>query len=821
MLAVTLLPLPRAHAATTTYASQAALDSAVSSFAAKTTEDFSSVTAYTALSPPVDFDGFSLARSGSSGTYGYPYLMPNLQTSLYWNPAAPAVPGIRVSVDTFRGTEARFTFDPETVGFGFEYVDWNDQGSERSYLIVTTTVSTFEVHAPVDGSAQFLGVSVPEGEEILSARWVGNNTEEVVGAWNFETWTIKSLDLEVAATSPSSVAPGGVGAVELSVVNEGTADSTGTVVSYTPPTGVSIDVASLASGCTGPAAGPILCSLHDVAVGATSDLSIPISIPVATAEGTTFTGGALSVVANEVDDDGGTGVAPDIVAGPLESNLTTTIADPGAANGVAPGSSTVLNASVANGGPSSATNVTLVVTPPPLVDFTQGSLPPNCSADTPAAGSATCVLPTISAGSSSAIELPIDVDLTAAANAELSVAGSGATADNSDPDGDAATVMVSTGDLVSDLVLAIGDVGPVADGEQHVATVTLANDGPSPALSPTVVYTPPAGVALARDALDSLCAADSPQPESVTCTLADIAAGDDATIEIALLIGDGFAGGTGSAIATSANADPDGAAASHAVTVPAPGPTGSTISGSVFLDADRNARLGAGESDLTGVVVMLSGAGPDDELGTSDDEVVQTTTTKSPYIFTNVANGDYLISVDQSTIPVGLYSTTDNSVANTRRVTVDDTDITTAHFGTYYALLSGVVRSSDGTPLAGLELVVTDAAGTQFVTTTRSDGSFAIEGTDEAPLVRGSASITGTTNDGRVIRQDAVVSSVLGVTLEVVVADETGQLPVLAFTGTWSRSTLLFGLMLLAIGATLRNFAILAPAGNDSSSSRR
>ncbi len=798
-------------AASSTYDDEADMAAALSDSAVKVTEDLADLSTSTLLNPPIDLDGFTISSSGSNGTYGLPYLATSLDAWLYWNANAPAGPGVYVSVDhPFRATELVLDFDPETTGFGFNYVDWND-GSERSYLIVTTNLSTFELHGPISVAGappEFFGFSVPEGEEIQRVQWVSvPYIPEVIGIWNMQTWTPQQLDLEVSATSPVTVPPGGVGAVELSVINEGTAIGTGAIVSYSPPSGVSIDVASLSAGCVGGQAGPVACSIADVAVAATATLSIPITVPSTAIEGTTFTGGSLTVVADEtddVDDDGGLGSPPSVTVSAAESDLTTAVVDPGASVGVTPGTTAVLNLSVSNDGPSPAAAASLVVTLPSSVSLSDGTVPPDCAVGTPTVGSISCALGAIAADSAAEVQLPILVDAAAAPATVLGLGGSGAaTSDSVDQDGDLTVVSVTTGARVSDLGVELANIGFVSAGEERSVPAAISNDGPSIAVGTTFVYTPPSGTSLARDQLSTGCIADVPQTDSLTCTLPDLAVGSQTSVTIPLVMGDSPpsspATGTGSAEARSAGIDPDGGATTHVITTGDPDSIGVTVTGRVFLDGNRDGQAGTGEDDLTGVVVQLIGSGSDGVVDTTDDVVLQTVETMSPYIFAEVADGDYRVSVDRSTVPVGLYSTDDVNDAGfgSARLTVTGANISAQNLGHYYAAVSGVVRSPSGSPLTNVDIVLIDAVGRRFEAETDGTGSYTITGSADSPLTIGPASLSITSGAGPAVTQHVVITSGRQATVDIVA--EIGP-PVLAFTGDRSRMIVFLGLILCAIG---------------------
>jgi uncharacterized repeat protein (TIGR01451 family) len=85
----------------------------------------------------------------------------------------------------------------------------------------------------------------------------------------------------------------------------------------------------------------------------------------------------------------------------------------------------------------------------------------------------------------------------------------------------------------------------------------------------------------------------------------------------------------------------------------------STIAGVVWRDADGDMMQGSGEIGLMGMVVTLTGAGPDGLFGTTDD-FTRTTTASSTgaYSFSLLPAGDYRVSVDSATLAGGYVLTT-------------------------------------------------------------------------------------------------------------------------------------------------------------------
>ena len=118
------------------------------------------------------------------------------------------------------------------------------------------------------------------------------------------------------------------------------------------------------------------------------------------------------------------------------------------------------------------------------------------------------------------------------------------------------------------------------------------------------------------------------------------------------------AGFTGDDTFTYTICDPAGACSTATVTVTVA--ILGSLTGQVWLDIDLDGVIDTGETDISGVRVVLDYAGPDGVFGTGDDQLgIAETFTASPYLFDNLVPGVYRVTVDLSTLPSDLYWTYD------------------------------------------------------------------------------------------------------------------------------------------------------------------
>jgi outer membrane autotransporter protein len=174
------------------------------------TEDFSSATSGTLVSPdgtPDTWNGFSVSVYGhGTPVWGPSTYQLSLSSAIWWNASTPGVPGIYGSVGSEGGTDLGISFRPSSstiAGFSFDFVDWNDEGQRSKFVIFASDDTQTVVTGPsndLDKPPQNFAVTlsaedIAAGKYITEIRLINESGEsEVVGFYNFRFLTNPVLD---------------------------------------------------------------------------------------------------------------------------------------------------------------------------------------------------------------------------------------------------------------------------------------------------------------------------------------------------------------------------------------------------------------------------------------------------------------------------------------------------------------------------------------------------------------------------------------------------------------------------------------------------
>ena len=396
------------------------------------------------------------------------------------------------------------------------------------------------VHNPEPGTIANTATVSGGGDSVA-----GNNTATDVGP------TTSEADLDLTKTVDQSVVPsGGQVTFQLTVLNRG--PSTATTVTIDDPLGGSyttITVDTSQGTCTT----TVHCDLGDLAANTTATVTINATVA---ASDTTLANTATTASATTDPSPGNNSATAGFVV-PASANLTLTktlTANPAAANptaGLADGA--VYTLTVRNLGPDTATTVD-VTDPLPALFTPSAVTAPGFSCNLPPAGGTLVCTSASLTVADGAQTITITGTLAAATAGTVVENGAWIDASERDPDPDSASAADATLVIPSaDLALTKFASSPSAQpGDQVTFTLTLTNNGPSPAQNITITDPLPSGLQFV-----SASAGCSFAASTVTCTLATLASGATATLTITTSPTGAAAGQTLTNTATVTSTTPD------------------------------------------------------------------------------------------------------------------------------------------------------------------------------------------------------------------------------------------------------------------------
>ncbi|MGY3266229.1 Ig-like domain-containing protein [Lysobacter sp. HA35] len=338
-------------------------------------------------------------------------------------------------------------------------------------------------------------------------------------------------DVSIAfANVPATATPNSAITYDLNVASAGPDPANGATVTYDVPnalTGVSITCAA-----SGGAVCPSTAGLTDL-----SALAIPTfpsgGAVVFTISGTTPAGGTLASTATvgmpagvaDPTPANNTASASTVVTSPADVSVTNVVATPGP---YLAGQNVTYTITVTNAGPGTSSNVSLSDALPTGTTFVSLSTPGGWSATTPAVGtngSINATIASFASGASAVSTLVARID-PSTSNGVAIVDTATVSAATLDPDNTnnsaTANFVVSAGADIS-MTKTLVTVGPYYEGQDLQYTLVVANAGPATATNVQVTDTP------TNLTITNVSGAGC---TALPCTIASLASGASATIDV-------------------------------------------------------------------------------------------------------------------------------------------------------------------------------------------------------------------------------------------------------------------------------------------------
>lgn len=484
-----------------------------------------------------------------------------------------------------------------------------------------------------------------------------------------DTIQLSIADLSLVKSETASPSFVGQNAVfHVAVHNDGPDEATGVQVTDLLPAGTTYQSHTASQGTYVPGTG--VWTIGTMANGA--DVTIDITARV---DQTSVENFSQVTQATVVDPDSQPGEGPLGPGNPPnqddEDNAVVTVAPRADLSlnkvrqtGPDASGNTTFRVTVANAGPSTATNVVVSDYKPTGAVYVS---------DTPSQGtfdSSTDVwtVGSIASGANATLDVTYTLDLDGfpVTNfAEVSgvtendpdsqPAEDALDADNAPNQDDEASVTVT---LSADLSLTKTETAsPLFVGDDAVFDITIDNDGPDPASSIQVGDLLPAGLLYVSDTPSQ----GSYVPGTGVWSVGTLASGGSATLQItARVMVEGTLTNTAEVSASGAP-DPDSTPGNGDATEDDQGSdsvttTGGSIGDTVFFDVDHDGTQGPGEPGLAGVVVTVVDPGVNGTLGDGDDVTLPPVTTDASgqWTVSGLGPGPFRVTVDTTTLPGGI-----------------------------------------------------------------------------------------------------------------------------------------------------------------------
>ena len=424
----------------------------------------------------------------------------------------------------------------DSLPAGLDFIDAspgcdNENGTVKCDVGTIATGATASVTIRTHTTAAVAGMSVG------NLATVSGNEQDPTPANNQAAATITvqplvDLELKKVASNPAPAAGGPV-SYSLTLLNNGPSPATGVTITDPLPTGLSFGSATPGQGSCSASGQTVTCNLGTLAAGGTALVTITADV-AASATGTTLKNTA-SASANEpiAQPELTSSEASITPVAKADLSLTKTASNPNPA--VDDEVDYTLTAS--NAGPNDATGVTIQDSLPAGLDFIDAS--PGCDNEN---GTVKCDVGTIATGATASVTIRTH---TTAAVAGMSVGNLATVSGNEQdptPANNQAAATITVQPLVDlELKKVASNPAPAAGGPVSYS-LTLLNNGPSPATGVTITDPLPTGLSFGSATPgQGSCSASG---QTVTCNLGTLAAGGTALVTITADVAASTAGTT-------------------------------------------------------------------------------------------------------------------------------------------------------------------------------------------------------------------------------------------------------------------------------------
>ena len=362
-----------------------------------------------------------------------------------------------------------------------------------------------------------------------------DNTDNTVSV--LTTYNVPNADISVTnSDSPDPVAPGDTITYTQSITNNGPEVAANATFTQSVPAGTTFQSFTASAGwsCATPGVGDtglISCTKTSMAVSESGSFTLVVNVTGGGTITSEVVGGSDASDPDPSDNEA-TALTTSIAPTTADLSITKTTATTNAPEGSTFSYTIVMT----NNGPDAAANPVMEDVLPSSLLFRSINSPAGWSCATPAVGATgtiTCSAATLANGASATFTLVVEVDASSGTISNTASASSD-TADSNGGNSDGVAGGVVAGPPVADLeITKTTGSGSATTGGTVIYTITVTNNGPSPATNVVVSDDLPAGLTL-NDATPSQGTCNDTDP--VSCNLGTILSGASATITLSTTV---------------------------------------------------------------------------------------------------------------------------------------------------------------------------------------------------------------------------------------------------------------------------------------------
>ncbi|HEX9984262.1 MAG TPA: DUF11 domain-containing protein [Thermoanaerobaculia bacterium] len=412
----------------------------------------------------------------------------------------------------------------DAVPAGTTFVSFN-QLTGPAFTCDTTVVCTIATLAPATPATFELVVSVPPTATgpVVNTATITSATTDPVPANNTDTVTTAigaSADLAVTKSGPASATAGSNVTYTIGVSNSGPSTAATVTLTDAVPAGTTFVSFNQLTGPVFACDNTVVCTIATLAPAATATFELVVSIPPSVTAPVVNTATISSTTPDAAPANNTATVTTAVGA---TADLVVTKSGPASANA---GTDITYTLSIANNGPSDATNVVLSDPIPAGTTFVSLSqlTGPTFACD----NTINCTIATLVAGASATFELTLHVNPDAAGPISNTATGSSSTADPTPANSSSTTATAVSGADVA--IVKTAPSGTFIGGSNITYTLAVTNNGPAVADDVTVTDVLPPGSTLVS--ASPSCTGTT----TVTCAVGTLTSGATANLSITITL---------------------------------------------------------------------------------------------------------------------------------------------------------------------------------------------------------------------------------------------------------------------------------------------